>query len=75
MITFKLISISWRDMGQLTSLSFISRLKKLFNPSFSYLFDKIIQKQLYILMGAHVEKGEINTVERMISKMKISSIL
>lgn len=46
MITFKLISISWRDVEELTSISFISRLKKLFNPSFSYLFDKIIQKQL-----------------------------
>lgn len=45
-ITFKLISISWRDVEELTSISFISRLKKLFNPSFSYLFDKIIQKQL-----------------------------
>lgn len=43
MITFKLISISWRDVGQLTSPSFISRLKKLFNPSFSDLLSKIIQ--------------------------------
>lgn len=46
-ITFKLISISCRDVEIVNWHIFhFSISKKMFNPSFSYLFDKIIQETI-----------------------------